>query len=81
MITAYAQRNEFDTVIEILKLRLSIAPDDRKIWLGLAAAYLESGQRQKSIETLEKWMAITLDPKYKDEADYYIKEIQAGRNP
>ena len=48
--------------------------------MNLAATYLELGERQKSIEELER--AIELNPAFKGQGgDFLINEIKAGRNP
>jgi thioredoxin-like negative regulator of GroEL len=54
-------------------------PADSKVRFNLAGAYLNRGLRSKAIELLKT--VITDFPTQKDQADYYIREIQAGRNP
>ena len=46
---------------------------------ALAAAYLSVGSRQKAVDLLQK--TVVDFPSQKDQAQYYIREIQAGRNP
>ena len=41
--------------------------------------YLANEERTKAIAELEK--ATELNPEFKAQADYYIGEIRAGRNP
>jgi len=47
--------------------------------LSLGAAYLQIGQRQKAIDEIQK--SIDLDENLKEQREFYIKEIKAGRNP
>ena len=46
---------------------------------GLSAAYLQAGERLKAVEALE--IAIGLFPEFKEQGEYYVNEIRAGRNP
>lgn len=79
IINAYADARLFDRVLKIWQIRTDKSPGDFQNWVSLAAAYLNVGNRQKSIETLQK--AITVNPGFKSEGEYYIGEIRAGRNP
>jgi hypothetical protein len=47
--------------------------------LAVLAAFLKAGRRADSIAALQK--AIDLNPDFKAQGEYYIQEIQAGRNP
>ncbi len=47
--------------------------------ITLAAVYLQSNMRNKAIEVLEE--IIEIDPTFKEQGEYYIKEIREGRNP
>jgi len=82
-INAFAAVKDYDTVIAIWESRIAKREEAGTItsqdYVSLAAAYLESGQRQKTIETLEQ--AIAINPQFKDQGEYYINEIRAGRNP
>jgi len=40
---------------------------------------MQIGERQKAIEQLEK--VIEIEPKFKQQGEYYINQIRAGRNP
>ena len=77
-IKAYSDTNQYDKVLAIWQLRVKQNPV-AKNYIGLGATYLTMGQRVKSIETIQK--AIELDSSFKEQGEYFIKEIRAGRNP
>ncbi len=79
LIKAYADNGMLNLVVKIWQLRAEKNPNDAQTHLSLAAAYLAVGERQQTIAEIEK--AIELNPEFKDQGNYYIKEIQAGRNP
>ena len=78
-ITVLANQNNFDKVIEIANIRIQKQPTNLNHRLTLAAAYLQSGQRNNAITTIQE--IIKIDPTFKEKGDYYISEIRAGRNP
>jgi len=78
-IKAYADTGQHDKVLELWKLKVEAEPNNFQNYLSLAAAYLRSGGRLKAIEILRK--AIELNPSFKDQGEFFIREIQAGRNP
>lgn len=79
VIKAYSDVKEYGKIIEILKSRVERNPADAQAHVSLAAAYLLDGQRQRSIAELQR--AVELNPEFKKQAETYIKEIRAGRNP
>ena len=78
-IKAYADTNQYQKVLAIWQLRVEKNPNLVKNYIGLGASYLSVGQRMKAIEAIEK--AIGLDSSFKEQGEYYIREIRAGRNP
>lgn len=80
---AYAARNDFTTVVLIWQKRIADAKaagaDSAQYHVSLAAAYMGAGQRAKAVAELRT--AIELDSAFKEQGEYYIQEIQAGRNP
>ena len=78
-LKAYAQKNNFDKVVAILKVFIDKNPTNIQYRLNLAAVYLQAGYRTKSVEQLEK--AIEANPNFKKQGEFYISEIKAGRNP
>jgi len=79
IINAYAARKEYWKVVELWKARVEGSPENADYRIALAAAYLETGERNKSVVELRK--AEELRPDLKAQIEYYIKEIEAGRNP
>lgn len=82
-VNAYAAVGDYKIVILIWQKRISElnekGEDNPQFHVSLAAAYLKNGERQKAIEELEK--VIKLNPSFKNQGEYYINEIRAGRNP
>ncbi len=78
-LAAYIESERWDRVIKIWQAELAKDPESTKAHLALAAAYAASGQRSLAIKHLEE--VKRLDPSLTKQADYYIGEIQAGRNP
>jgi len=83
ILNAYARIGAHDLVVEIWKKRIaelqSNGEDNPQFHVSLAAAYIGTGERTKAVQELQK--AIELNPEFKDQGQYYINEIQAGRNP
>jgi O-antigen ligase/tetratricopeptide (TPR) repeat protein len=79
LVKAYFDAKEYGVVSSLLKLRLEADPNNPQTHVSLAAAYLSSGNRGEAIRSLRK--AIELNPEFKKQGEFYISEIQAGRNP
>ena len=62
-----------------MKKRIEKDPTNLQHRINLAAIYLQAGQREMAVATLQE--IIILDPSFKEKGEYYIKEIRAGRNP
>jgi len=78
-LAAFNERKMFDKVTAISEKFVEENPENAQYRVSLAAIYLQIGERQKAIEQLQK--AIELEPRFKQQGEYYINEIQAGRNP
>ena len=78
-IKAYADTKQYEKVLAIWQARVKTNPNLTKNYIGLGATYLLLGQRTKAIEAIQK--AIELEPSFKEQGEYYIREIRAGRNP
>lgn len=48
-------------------------------FISLASVYSELGQYQKAIEAIRK--VIELQPSFKDQGEYYIKQLEQGKKP
>lgn len=78
IISAYATSGKLPEAIILLERRLKYDAS-LQTYFSIAAAYLQANQRTKSIEVLKT--ASNLFPQNKEQIDFYISEIQAGRNP
>jgi O-antigen ligase/tetratricopeptide (TPR) repeat protein len=79
ILRAYADTGNWRKVVEALRVRIAANPgglDDR---LSLVGAYLKVGERKSAVTLIRE--IITLDPRFKEQGENYIKEIEAGRNP
>ena len=79
IINAYTRAGRFNDVVRSWELSIEKNPENPQFHVSLAAAYLQVGRRQNAITEIQK--AIDLDPNFKDQGEFFIKEIQAGRNP
>ncbi len=78
-INAYAKVGDFEKVKELWQMIILKEPNNAQVHLSLAATYLQFGDRANAIKELEK--TIELDPQFKEQGEYFINEIRAGRNP
>lgn len=79
LITAYSRTENYEKVRDLWLEFIKDDPENPQYHLSLAAVYVELGQRDVAIEQLEK--ILEMRPDLKDQIDYYITEIKAGRNP
>ena len=77
IINAYLKTKQYENVIKILQEKVKNNLDDPQALLSLAAVYSEAGYKSKAIEAIEG--VIILDPSFKNQGEYYIQEIKAGR--
>lgn len=76
---AYFDTNQYDKLLDTWKRRIEKEPENGQARVSLAAAYLLIDDRQSAIAALEE--ALKLQPDAKEEIEFYISEIRAGRNP
>ena len=79
VLNAYARAGNYEKVKEIWLYRIKDEPNNAQYRVNLAATYLQLGQRNNAVGELEK--AAELNPEFKQQAEYFINEIKAGRNP
>ncbi len=79
LIEALVETEQYERLIPIFVARIEEDPSQGDRYLSLAALLLRMGERERSIEILQALKERL--PEYGDEADYYIAEIRAGRNP
>ena len=79
LVQAYNAVGKKEEAIALLEQRVEGNPNDSQARFSLASAYLDSGYRTKAVSVLA---TISADfPDSREQADYYIQEIRAGRNP
>lgn len=79
LLQVYVNTENWEKVKEIWALRVDKNPNDRQTRLSLAASYLQLGDRKQAVAELET--IIEMFPDFKDQGEYLIREIEAGRNP
>lgn len=78
-LRAYASINRYDKIVDIWEERVKNNPENAQYHLSLAAAYIGNNQRESAIQEIIGLMRT--NPEFKDQGQYYIDEIRAGRNP
>ena len=79
LLQTYINTNNWQRVIDINLLRVENDPTNAQQRITLAASYLQLDRRAEAIEQIEK--AIELSPDLKEQGEFLIQEINAGRNP
>ncbi|MFQ5661955.1 MAG: O-antigen ligase family protein [Candidatus Paceibacteria bacterium] len=79
IIQAYVKTGRFGEAAKSLELALLKNPNDPQKFVSLGAVYLELGRRQDAINAIQR--AVDLDPNFKEQGEFFIREIEAGRNP
>ena len=79
MIGAYNFKKQYPRVIDLVKKKIEDNPTDVQAHASLSATYLAVGDRAAAVAELE--LVKTLDSRYVDQANSFIKEIKAGCNP
>lgn len=69
----------YATAEQILKAHIARTPGDTEPHLNLAALYLGLGKRNEAVNEIRT--AIMIKPEFKEQGEFYIEEIKAGRNP
>lgn len=78
-INVYARVKNYEKVKELWQIIIAKNPANAQNHISLAATYLQLGERENAIKELQK--TIELNPQFKEQGEYYINEIKAGRNP
>lgn len=79
VIRAYTDTKQWQKALDLWRKRLEVDPKNNQYRLQYAATFLASGDRRGAVATLRE--VIEIDPSFKEQGEYYIKEIEAGRNP
>jgi Tfp pilus assembly protein PilF len=67
---------QYNRLVELWKVRVAAAPNEAQNHVSLAAAYLLLKDRKNA--TIEIQKAMSLDPKFKEQGEQYLKAIRAG---
>ncbi len=73
-LTTYARIGDYNSVINILNIRIQKDPSNKQNKLDLASTYVNIGQKQQAINIITQM--IKDDPSFKVEGEEYIKQIQ-----
>jgi tetratricopeptide (TPR) repeat protein/O-antigen ligase len=73
-LNTYANLGDYNTVINILNVRIQRNPNNRQDRLFLASAYVNMGQKERAVAVIEE--IIKLDPSFKQEGEFYIQQIR-----
>ncbi len=79
IIKAYFDTGNLSEVIRLWRANVEANPNNPQLRFSLAASYLDVGDRAGALSVLRD--ARGDFPQYADQIDYYISEIEAGRNP
>lgn len=80
-VQAYQTIGNFKEIAKIFEERLVIEPTNYNFHLSLAATYMALGRRNDAVKELEAVIEFAPDDNTKKQAEFYISEIKAGRNP
>lgn len=79
IVNVFMQLGRWNEIANIFTYRIENGEDTIDNYMSLAVAYLKSGNRDRSIIVLNK--VAVKDPSLKEQVDYFISEIRAGRDP
>jgi len=69
----------YNDVVTTLNKRIEKEPINTQHRITLASIFLQIGMREAAITQIQE--IIKINPSFKEQGEYYIKEIRAGRNP
>lgn len=75
ILKAYSDVGNFATVVSILNTRIQRDPKNSQNKLSLAATYATMGEKAKAIALLKE--VIVMEPGFKEQGEYYIKQIES----
>lgn len=78
-INAFAKSGRYDRVKDLWEQFIKEEPNNPQNYISLAATNVKLNQRQEAVKHLLK--AIEIDPKFKEQGEFYIGEILSGKNP
>lgn len=81
VLKAYADIGAYTKAITLVKSRIAANPNDPQNYISLAIVYFKMGDRAGAVAQFKSAKSVATDTQMKAGLDYYITEIQAGRNP
>ncbi|MDO8555507.1 MAG: O-antigen ligase family protein [bacterium] len=78
-LNVYAKVGNFEKVRDIWIYLIAQEPNNAQYHVSLAATYLQLKEKEQAIKELQ--IAVQINPSFKTQADYFISDIRAGRNP
>lgn len=79
ILETLVEKKMFTEISEIAQLKIASDPTNPQVYMSLAGLYLKLKRPADAIAQIKK--VIELSPEAKDVGEYYIREIQAGRDP
>lgn len=79
LLNVLIEKNMFKEIIEIAELKIAVEPKNPQAYMSLAGLYLKMNRRAEAITQIRKVMELA--PDFKETGEFYIREIQAGRDP
>lgn len=79
LINTLLQKKMYPEILEIAQLKISADPKNPQVYMSLAGLYLQLNRRTEAIAQIRKVMELA--PDFKATGEFYISEIQAGRDP
>lgn len=79
ILETLAQNKMYSEISEIAQLKIASDPKNPQVYMSLAGLYLKLKRPTDAIAQIRK--VIELSPEAKEIGEYYISEIQAGRDP
>lgn len=79
LLNVLIEKNMFKEIIEIAELKIAAEPKNPQAYMSLAGLYLKMNRRAEAITQIRKVMELA--PDFKETGEFYIREIQAGRDP
>lgn len=79
IVRAYVLAGRYEQAVAVLRAWAALEPDNAAIVKQIAAVYVDAGRRRDAIKELRR--VIELDPAYQEQGEYFIEELEAGRNP
>lgn len=79
LLSVFAKTGRYKEVVNMLEQQVAEQPTNYQLRVSLATAHLKAGNRAKSVEIMRTVIANV--PAFKEQGEYFIKEVLAGRNP